>query len=64
MSILQQQGHGPGPFGSKGLGEGTLLPVAPAIANAIDDAIGVRVTTTPFTPETVLTAIDHHRGSP
>ena len=64
VSILQQQGHGPGPFGSKGLGEGTLLPVAPAIANAIDDAIGVRVTTTPFTPETVLTAIDDDRGSP
>ena len=57
-SILQQQGHGPGPFGSKGLGEGTMLPVASAIANAIDDAIGVRVTTMPFTPETVLAAID------
>ena len=35
----------------------------PAIANAIEDAIGVRVTTTPFTPETVLDAIDDHRGS-
>ena len=57
-SILQEQGHGPGPFGSKGLGEGTMLPVAAAIANAIEDAIGVRVTTMPFTPEVVLAAID------
>ena len=35
-----------------------MLPVASAIANAIEDAIGVRVTTMPFTPETVLAAID------
>ncbi|MEM7096289.1 MAG: xanthine dehydrogenase family protein molybdopterin-binding subunit [Actinomycetota bacterium] len=58
VSILQEQGHGPGPFGSKGMGEGAMLPVGPAIANAIEDAIGVRVTRTPFTPENVLAAID------
>lgn len=57
-SILQEQGHGPGPFGSKGLGEGTMLPVAAAIANAIEDAIGVRLTSMPFTPERVLDAIE------
>ena len=60
-SILQEQGHGPGPFGSKGLGEGTMLPVAAAIANAIEDAIGVRLTSMPFTPERVLTAIEAAR---
>jgi CO/xanthine dehydrogenase Mo-binding subunit len=57
-SILQEQGHGPGPFGSKGVGEGCMLPVASAIANAVEDAIGVRVTELPLTPERVLAAID------
>ncbi|MGY9072716.1 MAG: xanthine dehydrogenase family protein molybdopterin-binding subunit [Acidimicrobiales bacterium] len=57
-SILQEQGRGPGPFGSKGLGEGTMLPIASAIANAIEDAIGVRIPSMPFTPERVLAAID------
>lgn len=58
VSILQEQGHGPGPFGSKGVGEGCMLPVASAIANAVEDAIGVRVTELPLTPERVLAAID------
>ena len=58
VSILQEQGHGPGPFGSKGVGEGCMLPVASAIANAVEDAIGVRVTEMPLTPERVLAAID------
>ena len=44
VTITQQQGHGPGPFGAKGAGEGTILPVASAIANAIEDAVGVRIT--------------------
>ena len=49
ISITQEQGHGPGPFGSKGLGEGAMLPVASAIANAVADATGVRVTSMPLT---------------
>ena len=61
VSILQQQGHGPGPFGAKGMGEGTMLPVASAIANAIHDAVGVRITTLPITPERVLRALDEKR---
>jgi CO/xanthine dehydrogenase Mo-binding subunit len=61
-SILQEQGHGPGPFGAKGVGEGGLLPVASAIANAVEDAIGVRVTEMPLTPERVLAAIDKVTG--
>ncbi|QPM90573.1 xanthine dehydrogenase family protein molybdopterin-binding subunit [Pseudooceanicola algae] len=56
-SILQEQEHGPGPFGAKGMGEGTMLPVPPAIANAIQDAVGVRITDLPLTPERVLAAI-------
>lgn len=43
-----------GPFGAKEIGEGSLLPVLGAIANAIYDACGVRVTELPITPEKVL----------
>ena len=57
VTITQQQGHGPGPFGSKGAGEATILPIAAAIANAIDDAVGVRLTQMPFTPVDILAAL-------
>ena len=57
VTITQQQGHGPGPFGAKGAGEATILPVASAIANAIEDAVGVRITELPITPERVLEAL-------
>ncbi|MCC7383467.1 MAG: xanthine dehydrogenase family protein molybdopterin-binding subunit [Deltaproteobacteria bacterium] len=46
-----------GPFGAKGVGEPGLVPTAPAIANAIYDAVGVRVYDLPITPEKVLAAI-------
>ena len=46
-----------GPFGAKGLGEITQVPTAPAIANAIYDAVGVRLKDLPFTPEKVLQAL-------
>lgn len=46
-----------GPFGAKGIGEVPCIPVAAAIANALEDAIGVRVTEAPFTPERVLAGI-------
>ncbi len=46
-----------GAFGAKGIGEGTVVPVAPAIANAIYDAIGVRIKELPITPEKVLKAL-------
>lgn len=62
VSILQEQGHGPGPFGSKSIGEGCMLPVASAIANAVEDAIGVRIRELPLTPERVLAAIDDAAG--
>jgi len=46
-----------GPFGAKGVGEPGLVPTAPAIANAIHDAIGVRIRDLPITPEKILTAL-------
>ncbi len=47
-----------GPFGAKGIGECTLVPTPGAIANAIYDAIGVRINELPITLEKVLTAIE------
>jgi CO/xanthine dehydrogenase Mo-binding subunit len=55
--IVQEQGHGPGPGGAKGYGEGGMLVVAAAVANAIADATGARVTQLPLTPERVLRAV-------
>lgn len=46
-----------GPFGAKGIGEPGCVPTAPAIANAIYDAVGVRITDLPITPERVLAAL-------
>ncbi|MDQ1557236.1 MAG: hypothetical protein QOD32_296 [Pyrinomonadaceae bacterium] len=46
-----------GPFGAKEVGQGPLLPVMPAIANAVYDAVGVRVDEVPITPEKVLAAL-------
>ena len=43
-----------GPFGAKGVAESVLVPTAPAIANAVFDAIGVRITDLPITPEKSL----------
>ncbi len=50
-----------GPFGAKGLGEHTLVPTAPAILNAIYDAVGVRIRRLPATPDRVLAAIQAKR---
>jgi len=47
-----------GPFGAKECGEGGLAPILPAVANAIYDAVGARVTRLPMTPDVVLAAIE------
>jgi CO/xanthine dehydrogenase Mo-binding subunit len=46
-----------GPFGAKGVGEPGMVPIPPAIANAIYDAIGVRIRDLPITPEKILAAL-------
>jgi CO/xanthine dehydrogenase Mo-binding subunit len=46
-----------GPFGAKEVGQGPLLPIPPAIVNAIHDAVGVRVDEVPVTPQKVLAAL-------
>jgi len=47
-----------GPFGAKEAGQGPLLPVIPAVANALYDAVGVRIDEVPITPDKVLRALD------
>jgi 4-hydroxybenzoyl-CoA reductase subunit alpha len=46
-----------GPYGAKEVGQGPLLPVMPAVANAVYDAVGVRIDEVPITPEKVLAAL-------
>jgi len=46
------------PFGAKEVGQGPLLPVLPAVANAVYDAVGVRIDEVPITPDKVLAALE------
>lgn len=56
-SYFLEDGMGPGPYGSKSIGEQGIAATAPAIANAIWDAVGVRITDLPITPEKVRAAL-------
>jgi CO/xanthine dehydrogenase Mo-binding subunit len=53
-SIMVENHDGPGPLGSKGMSQTAVSPIAPAIANAIYEAIGVRIKELPITPEKIL----------
>jgi carbon-monoxide dehydrogenase large subunit len=57
VPILVESNHERGPYGAKGLGEPALAATAPAIANAIYDAVGVRIKDLPITPDKVLKAL-------
>ena len=54
QSIILEVPEASGPYGVKGIGEIPLVPTAPAVANAVYDAVGVRVTKLPITPEKIL----------
>ena len=56
-SAIVENGDGPGPYGAKGMSEGALLPVAPAVAAAVRDATGVVIRDLPLTPERVWKAL-------
>jgi aldehyde oxidoreductase len=56
-SILIEDPSAAGPFGAKGIGEQALIPTAPAILNALYDAVGVRIRKLPATPDKVRAAI-------
>jgi len=55
--IIVENPHRTGPYGAKGVGETTIIPLAPAVANAVRDAIGIRFPQLPLTPERILTAL-------
>lgn len=55
-SIIQSN-LGSGPYSSMSIGETAIIPTAAAIANAVEDAIGARITSLPITSEKVLAAI-------
>jgi CO/xanthine dehydrogenase Mo-binding subunit len=63
-TVLVENGDGPGPYGVRGMGEGGLLSVAPAVANAFARATGVRVRDLPLTPERVWRALKNRPTSP
>jgi 4-hydroxybenzoyl-CoA reductase subunit alpha len=51
-----------GPFGAKEVGQGPLLPIMPAVANAVYDAVGVRIDEVPITPEKIMKALAEKRA--
>ena len=62
MDVVLVESHDPeGPFGAKECGEGGLAPILPAVANALADAVGVRVHKLPLTPDVVLAAIERQK---
>ncbi len=62
--MLTENRDGAGPYGAKGSGEGAISPIAPAIANALFDATGVRFRHLPLTPEKVWRTLRDQRREP
>ena len=65
VPIIVESNDPEGPFGAKEAGEGPLLPILPAVCNAVYDAIGVRVNELPLTPDRLHRAIERtckHKG--
>jgi CO/xanthine dehydrogenase Mo-binding subunit len=60
VSILVEVAQPDGPYGARGVGEHTMIPAAPIIANAIEDALGIRMKSMPITAEKVALAIKEH----
>jgi carbon-monoxide dehydrogenase large subunit len=56
-TVILEDPVGPGPFNAKAIGEGSISPVAPAIASAVADACGVRITDLPITAEKIYFAL-------
>ena len=60
-TILVETDDPEGPFGAKEAGQGPLLPVIPAVTNAVYDAVGVRIDETPISPDKVIKALELKR---
>jgi CO/xanthine dehydrogenase Mo-binding subunit len=63
-TVIIRDDDGPGPFGSKPIGESSISPTAPAIANAVYNAIGVQIRDLPITSERIYAALKQHRNKP
>jgi CO/xanthine dehydrogenase Mo-binding subunit len=63
-SVTVEYAHPEGPYGAKGISETSMCPTAPAIANAIYNAIGVRLTALPMNPERVWSALNNIEITP
>jgi 4-hydroxybenzoyl-CoA reductase subunit alpha len=62
-SIMVETNDPEGPFGAKGMGEASLLPTSAAIANAIEDAVGIRIKDLPITPKKIIKALKEKENS-
>jgi CO/xanthine dehydrogenase Mo-binding subunit len=62
-TVIVKSDNGVGPYKTKGIGENPISPVAPAIANAIEDAVGVRIHDLPITSEKVYQALQEKRAN-
>jgi len=62
VTYLIEDPDASGPFGAKEVGQGPLLPIPPAVANAVFNAVGVRVDETPITPEKILAALEARKA--
>ena len=58
ITMLVENGDPEGPYGAKEAGQGPLLPVPPAVVNAVYDAVGVRIDEVPITPDKVFKALE------
>jgi len=63
-TIIVEDPHPRGPFGAKGVGEGAYMPTAPAVINAINNSIGVRIKDIPATKDKVLLGLLNKRAFP
>jgi CO/xanthine dehydrogenase Mo-binding subunit len=61
-AIVVEDPHPRGPFGAKGVGEGAYMPTAPAVINAIDNAIGIRIKSIPATRDKIVTELQEQLG--
>jgi CO/xanthine dehydrogenase Mo-binding subunit len=63
ISAYVEVGQDDGPWGARGVGEHTMVPTAPAVANAIYDALGIRFNEMPLTAERIYMALEEQRAA-
>jgi CO/xanthine dehydrogenase Mo-binding subunit len=57
VPIIVEVAQPDGPYGARGIGEHTMIPIAPIVANAVEDALGIRIKSMPITAEKIALAI-------